>query len=423
MEVKLPYGKERTVRLEIPDENLYYAVDRGEAPALKDPARAIKEGLKRPIGSPPIRELVGKESKVAILVDDVTRPTPQRAILPALLDGLNEAGVPDGNVEAIIALGTHRPMSDAEIEARYGREVVERIQILNHEYKDERKLVDMGRTESGIPISVNKRVREADFVIGVGNVVPHCYAGWAGGGKIVQPGVCGEETTEETHLLAAKRVREGWIAGRLEGNEVRREIDEVALKAGLKLIVNTILNRDDEISGLAIGHPIEAFRRGVEEAEGVYCPRVPGRADIIVVSSYPADIDYWQAEKALSYAVMGVKPGGTVVFLTPCPEGISPVHGDVFKERGRLSYGENLRAIEGGEVEDAIGGAGLLIHSKLMERAEVVCYSDGLREGDKEALGFKQASSPEEALGLALESQGRKAKVGVLACGDIIPVL
>jgi len=143
--------------------------------------------------------------------------------------------------------------------------VIERVYITNHDYEDEKGLVKMGRAESGTPVNINSRVREADFVIGVGNIVPHCHAGWAGGGKIIQPGVCGEETTE----LMPNR----WLAGKLEGNKVRREMDAVALNAGLKSIVNTILNRDDEVSHLVISDPIEAFKQGVETAEKMYCLR------------------------------------------------------------------------------------------------------------------------------------------------------
>ena len=422
MKINLPYGKKETIAVEIPDENLYYIANRGEASALKELEKEIKEGLKRPIGVPSLLKMVNKDSKVVILVDDVTRPTPQRLILPVLLDGLNEAGVPDKNIEVIIALGTHRAMTESEINDRYGKEIAERVSIINHEYENEDTLVNMGKTALGTPISVNKKVCEADFVIGVGNIVPHCYAGWAGGGKIIQPGVCGEKTTEMTHLLAAQLIRKEWIAGNLN-NDVRQEIDAVALKAGLKLIINTVLNQEDEISYLAIGSPIEAFKEGVKTAEKMYCQKVPGYADIVIVSSYPADIDYWQAEKALSYAMMGVKPGGTVIFITPCPERISPVHGKLFEERAKLSYEENLKAIKRKEIEDVIGGAGLLIHSHLMEHAEVICYSDGLRDEDKEALGFKQADSIEEAVEMALKNQGKKAKIGVLACGDIIPLV
>ena len=421
MRIRLPYGKDKTVVVDVPDKNMYFIVDRGEAPALKNPPDEIRKSLKNPIDAPSLQELVGSKDKVVIVGDDITRPTPQSLLMPVLLNELNAVGVPYENIQVIIALGTHREMSEKEIREKYGSEVVERVPVLNHDYKDPKKLVDMGKTETGIPISVSKEVYNADFVVGVGNIVPHCYAGWGGGGKIIQPGVCGEETTAMTHVMAGKVRPISKLIGRLD-HTVKEEIDAVALKAGLNLIVNTVLNREDKISHVVVGDPVKAFREGVRAAEKIYCPEVPGPADIVVVSSYPADIDYWQASKPLDYASVAVKQGGTIVLITPCPDRISPTH-PVLRERATLSFEENLRAIEDKEIEDLIAGASLLLHTQIRERAEVLCYSDGLTEEDKKALGFKHASTFEEAMETAFESQGKDAKVGILKCGEILPVL
>lgn len=421
MRIRLPYGKDKTVVVDVPDKNMYFIVDRGEAPALKNPPDEIRKSLKNPIDAPSLQELVGPKDKVVIVGDDITRPTPQSLLMPVLLNELNAVGVPYENIQVIIALGTHREMSEKEIREKYGSEVVERVPVLNHDYKDPKKLVDMGKTETGIPISVSKEVYKADFVVGVGNIVPHCYAGWGGGGKIIQPGVCGEETTAMTHVMAGKVRPISKLIGRLD-HTVKEEIDAVALKAGLNLIVNTVLNREDKISHVVVGDPVKAFREGVRAAEKIYCPEVPGPADIVVVSSYPADIDYWQASKPLDYASVAVKQGGTIVLITPCPDRISPTH-PVLRERATLSFEENLRAIEDKEIEDLIAGASLLLHAQIRERAEVLCYSDGLTEEDKKALGFKHASTFEEAMETAFESQGKDAKVGILRCGEILPVL
>jgi nickel-dependent lactate racemase len=421
MRVKLPYGKDKTVTVDVPDKNIFFIVDRGIAPPLKNSQDEIKRSLKNPIGTPPLQELVGPKDKVIILGDDITRPTPRSIIMPVLLDELNAVGIPDENIKVIIALGTHREMSEKEIREKYGSEVVKRVPVVNHDYKDLRKLVDMGKTETGIPISVNKEVCDADFVIGVGNIAPHGLAGWSGGGKIIQPGVCGEETTAMTHVMAAKVRPMSKLIGRLD-SDLRREIDTVALKAGLKLIVNTVLNREDKISHVVVGAPVKAFREGVKLAQGIYCPKVPGLANIVVVPSYPADIDYYQASKPLSYATLAVKPGGTIVLVTPCPERISPIH-PILKERAMLTYIENLEVIDKKEIDDLIGGAILLVHAQILERAEVICYSHGLTEEDKKALGFKHANTIEEAMEMAFNSQGKDAKVGILKCGEILPIM
>jgi nickel-dependent lactate racemase len=221
--------------------------------------------------------------------------------------------------------------------------------------------------------------------------------------------------------MAAKVRPISKLMGRLD-SKVREEIDAIALKAGLKLIVNTVLNREDKIAHVVVGGPIKAFREGVRVAEGIYCPEVPGLADIVVVSSYPADIDYYQASKPLAYATLAVKQGGTMVLITPCPEGISPIH-PILKERAALTYIENLEAIDKKEIDDLIAGAILLVHTQIMERAEVICYSNGLTEEDKKALGFKHANTVEEAMEMAFKSQGKDAKVGILKCGEILPII
>jgi len=421
MRVTLPYGKEKIVTMEISNKNLYFVIDRGAMPALKNPEEEIRRGLRNPIGSPLFSEMVKPEDRVVILGDDITRPTPQDMIIPVLLNELNAAGVPDENIEVIIALGTHRSMNEKEIKAKYGDEVVGRVPVINHDYKDLKNLVDMGETESGIPVSVNKKVHDADFVIGVGNIVPHCYAGWGGGGKIIQPGVCGEETTAMTHIMAGKVRPVSKLIGGLN-HKVKQEIDAVALKAGLNLIVNTVLNQEDKIAHVVVGDPVKAFREGVKTAENIYCPAVPGRADIVIASSYPADIDFWQAAKPLDYASVAVKKGGTIILVTPCPDRISPMH-PIFGERATLGYDENLKAIESRELDDLVAGGALLLHAQILERAEVICYSDGLTEDDKEALGFRHASTVDEAMEMAFKSQGREAKVCVLKCGEILPVI
>lgn len=419
MKIKLPYGKTETVAIEVPDRNVAFVIDKGEAPALKDPKEALRKALRKPIGTPALKDMLHRGDKVVIVGDDATRPTPQKILMPVLLDELNAAGVPDGDVRLVVALGTHRKMSGGEMLGMYGAEVTERIQVENHDCFNAEGLVDLGEADAGFSIKLNRTVSEADFVVGVGNISPHIYAGWGGGGKIILPGVCGTETTAMIHLLGGRTRPFSSLIGK-QDNKVRKRIDEVALKAGLKLIVNTVLNREEEVHRIVVGHPVEAFREGVKTAEKVYCQKVPAYVDVAIVTSYPADIDYWQAIKPVVHACLAVKPGGTIVFITPCPEGISPVH-TVFRERATLGYEANLEAIENGELRDRVAGGTLLLHGQILERAEVVCYSEGLKESDKEALGFKHAETPQEAVEMALKSQVKAAKVGVLKCGDVLP--
>ena len=418
MRITIPYGEEQ-VSFEIPKQNLAWIIDRGSREPYGDIPKALREALRKSVDSRPLRELASNAKRVVVLVDDYTRPTPQRLLLPSVLDELREAGVSKDQVEVIVALGTHRPMRESEMEAKFGGEVLDRVEVRNFDCHDEADLIDIGKTPMGVEVVVSRKVYEADLVIGVGNIVPHCYAGWAGGGKIVQPGVCGVKTIEETHIASGMTRPIFKIAGDPD-NRVRHMIDEVAIKSGLRFIVNTVLNERDEVCSLAVGHPLKAFREGIREAEKLYCREIPHRADIVVVSSYPADIDYWQALKPTDYACLGVRPGGVIILVAPCPEGVSPVHGDL-REMGQLTYDEVLDAYRHGEIEDGVAAAALMIHTQIREHAQIICVSHGLSEEDKAALGFEHADSVEEALRMALKKMGEKAKVGVIKCGDILP--
>jgi nickel-dependent lactate racemase len=417
---KLPFGHQQKVEFDIPDKNMTYYVERKKLPALHDVRGSVVEALTRPIGTPPLNKLAKRGDKVVVLVDDLTRPTPQNEILPPVLEELCAGGLPPDNVEIMIALGTHRPMTDAEIVDHLGPEVAERFEVTNSDYKDEKRLVDLGVTPLEIPALVNKTVAHADFVLGVGNIVPHNAAGWGGGGKIILPGVCGEESVGILHIAAGRVVPIGKLVATLD-NPMRRDINMIARKAGLKAIVNTVLNNEDKVVRVLAGDPEQAFREGVGTARQVYCQDVPELADIVIFSTYPADIDYWQAMKALDFAHVGVRKGGTIVLITPCTERISPTHPS-FKTRATENYAKLLEAVKRKEFEDLPAAGALLMHSQILQRAKIICYSTGFTQEDKQALGLEHASTIDEAIRMAFKRHGEHAKVGVIECGEVVPV-
>jgi nickel-dependent lactate racemase len=416
---KLPYGHYHSVEFDVPDQNVAFFVERKKLPAVRDVRQSVSEALKKPIESPPLSRMAKKGDKVVLIVDDLTRPTPQRDLLPTVLEQLCSNRVGEDNIEVMIGLGTHRPMTNAETEDRLGPDVTERFTVSNHDYSDEKKLVNLGTTDLGIPAFVNKTVVEADVVVSVGNIVPHNAAGWGGGAKMVLPGVCGEESVGTLHVAAGKVKPISKLVATLD-NPMRGGINEIARKAGLKAIVNTVLNNEDKVVRVFAGEPMQAFREGVATAREVFCQKVDESADVIIFSTYPADIDYWQGMKALDFAHVGVRKGGTIVLITPCNERISPTHPS-FKNRATESYDKLLEAVNKNEIEDLPAAGALLMHSQIIEHANVVCYSTGLTEEDKRALGFEHASTVEDAIQTALKRHGEHARIGVLECGEVVP--
>ncbi len=260
--IRLPYGKE-TVEVSVPESQLVGAYSPKDISPVADVKAEVRRALANPIGSVSLQELVKGKQNVVFVADDNTRLTPTEQMIPVLLDECNLAGVTDDRITIIIALGTHRFMTEQEILAKFGAETVGRVRIKNHPYKEMAELVDLGVTDNGGRILINKDVYEADFKIGIGSIVPHHIPGYAGGAKIVQPGVSGEETTAYTHLLSVRAPRS--YLGVLE-NPVRTELDLMARKVGLNTILNTVLNRHGQVVEAFFGDVGEAFRVGVQRA-------------------------------------------------------------------------------------------------------------------------------------------------------------
>lgn len=417
---KLPYGHSESVEFELADRNVAFFVKRKKLAPLRNVRESVVEAIKKPIGSVPIDRMAKKGKRIVVIVDDFTRLTPQRKILPTILELLRSNRVEEDKIEIMVGLGSHRAMTDAEIRDRVGPEIVERFTVSQHNCLDEERLVNLGTTDLGIPALVNKTIVDADLVLAVGNIVPHNAAGWAGGAKMIFPAVCGAKSIGMLHIEAGKIKPISKLVATLD-NPIRDCMNEIARKAGLKAIVNTVLNHDDDISGLFVGDPVQAHRVGVTAASEVFCHKVDELADIVICSTYPADIDFQQAIKGFDYAHLGVRKGGTIVLITPCPERISPAHAGM-AARATESYSRLLDAVERGEIENPSVAGFLLMHSQLLEHANVICYSRGLTEEDKRALGFAHASTVEEAIHMALKRHGEGARVGVLECGEVVPI-
>lgn len=406
--------------INIPEENFLYYIEPANL-NIKINKISIMDALKKPLFSKPLSKLVKSGMKMVILVDDLTRPTPQKKILPILLSELNKIGIEDKDITIIIALGTHRYMTESEIIKRFSKKIFNKLNIINHEWKNKDTFIDLGFTKNNTPIIVNKKVYEADFVIGVGIIATHDLAGWSGGCKIIQPGVCSFETTQATHLLAGR----GDIIANLGkvNNNVRKEIENVAIKVGLDFIINVVLDSDDNILNVFCGDPIKAHRAGVKYIKPIYERNISGLADIVIANAYPSDLDYWQGVKSLLLAQKGVKVNGTIILIGDFQEGISSTHIE-YREYGNRSSKEIDRLYSGGKINDKVCAASLMIHSKCVERTKVICISTGLSKEDKSSLNFINANTIEEALKIAFIQQGKNAKIGIIEYGgDVIPIL
>ena len=419
MKIEFPY--EGIGPVEISDDRLVGIVAPRGARRADSAEALIKQALRHPVHSPRLQDLARDARRVLVLFDDNTRPTPAAQLIPWLLEELRGKNH-QAEVAFITASGTHRPMTAEEKESKLGAETCREFPILDHCWDDESTLVSLGQTRLGVPVQVNRELMEADLVIGIGHVAPHRMAGFGGGSKIVQPGVCGAATTGKTHWAAAQFTT-AELMGQAE-NPIRAEMDQVANMAGLRAIINVVLNTEHEIVGCFCGSPVSAHRAACKLAKRIFSGVLPSLAEIILIESYPSDLDLWQASKALAASEMAVKPNGVVILVTPCPEGVSCEHPTML-DYGYRHPAEVNEWVRKGEMTDLMVAAELAIGGRVIkERAASIMVSTGISPEAIHQLGMTAAASPQDALEMAFRLTGPDARVLVLRHGgEILPVV
>lgn len=420
MQINVPYG-DTLQEISLPDKNCLFVDEMRKVDAVGNLTSAVADSLDNPIGTPSLRILAQGKKNVVILIEDNTRHTPLKLILPVLLDYLASCGIPDAHISFLTAPGTHRIMSEEELIEKVGAPIFNRYKIYQHDVTKPDSMYDLGSVEAegySIPIFVNKIAADADLLIGIGEIVPHSDAGYSAGAKIVQPGVCGYATTSATHIVAA--FQEEFPLG-IANNPCRLGIEKVAEKVGLSFILNIVKNNDGDICGVFAGDFVKAHREGCKLVDTVYSISIPHKADVVVASSWPCDIDYWQAGKGLIAAAQATKEGGTIIYAAPCPERIAHNHPklDEWMVMPLKDALVKAKQTEPTDIEADLVGADIAIaNARVREHFKVYVISSGLTDGDLELLGFERASDVQTILDKVLhEDPG--ANVGILRKGGI----
>jgi nickel-dependent lactate racemase len=324
MKVDLAYGKS-SLRVDLPDHA--HVLAPADVPALPDPIAAVREALRRPIGCLPLPALVTPGDSVAIVFSDITRPTPNHILIPALVEELAEAGIERQSITLINGLGMHRVNTPEELASMLGREVVESFRIVQHDPEDEGGLTYLTTNRRGDRVSINRHYMQARVKILTGFVEPHIFAGYSGGGKAVLPGIASAEAVMSNHSGAmVGHLKSTWCS--VEGNPIFREMREVALKTDPTFVVNVTIDQNKAVTGVFAGSLVGAHDAGIAFAEKAYVRPIPHEFDIAVTSNlgYPSDINLYQSFKGLSVAAQGVRPGGAVILAAECAEGLGLIH-------------------------------------------------------------------------------------------------
>jgi len=411
--VLIQYG-DKQVQVDLPQQSIIACPQIKDAEKICNLESAIITSLQNPIASLPLARLARNRRNAVVVIPDMTRPLPTSTVLPMILDELNAGGLKDCSIKAIVALGTHRPMTEKEIQNMVGKDVFNRIEVKNHAWNDEKQLMCLGKTANGTWIDVNKEVYEADLVIGLSSVKPHRGAGWSGGAKIIDPGVCGKRTIDGIHYMTVDFSIEE-ITGVLD-NPIRKEIEDVAKRVGLEFSINLVLNRQDEVAYVTSGDPLLSHKKAVEFAEKIFRDPQREKGDFLICGAGSWAPDFWTSVQGIFPAEYLVKEGGTVAIFSPCPEGIAKSHPQI-EQFGYRSLREIKEMVSKGIITDLAAAGHMAAVSRVVIEKNIECIvvTDRSNKESFESTGLKWMEKPQEAVDYIL-SKHRNAR------GYVFPV-
>lgn len=321
---KVPYGRV-SLEFSLPrGMKVNQAVSKPFSPLTNEPA-AVEKALAEPLGAPTLRNLARPGNRVCIVFTDITRSCPDDLLVPPILSELKAAGVRDRDITLLCGIGMHRASTYEEKIFKLGADIVSHYRVIDNEPQNPSALADLGTTAGGVPVSAHRAVVEADLVIATGIVEPHQYAGYSGGRKTLAVGAAGEALIAYTHGPAFVD-HPGTRLGRIEGNPFHEAVTEAARRAGLRFILNVVLDDDRRLLRVAAGDPERAFQDLVSFARSVYEVPIPQQYDIAIAGvGFPKDSNLYQASRAPSYLFFAptcvLRPGGYFIVPARCQEG------------------------------------------------------------------------------------------------------
>ncbi len=327
MKIHLQYGVDG-LEIEVPSSNVTLLEPRFQ-PGLADEAAGFREAVRHPIGTRPLRELIGADDRVAIVIADITRPLPSDRLLPWLLEEISH--VDPARVTIVNGTGSHRVNTPAELEKMVGAGVLANYRVVNHNSHDRETMALAGRTTEGREIWFNRDYVEADKRIVLGFIEPHFMAGFSGGYKGIFPAVADIDSIIHYHRAEViGDPRSTWAV--LEGNPTQEQIRRYGSLLPVDFCINVTLNRKREITAFFCGEVIEAHEKGCAFSKSTAMVPCPKPFPIIVTtnSGYPLDQNLYQAVKGMSAAAQVIAPGGLILAASRCNDGF-PDHGNFKK--------------------------------------------------------------------------------------------
>jgi nickel-dependent lactate racemase len=418
MKFSLPYHQKK-IEVSLSPKNFASVIIPQKTSPIPDVPQAITIALDKPGDHYSFDTFAQRGDKVVIIVSDITRYSGSHLFLPQLITRMNRNGIPDHDIAIVFSLGIHRPMSFEEQKQVVGEEMAQRVRLENHDAKNHNQVVFSGKTTKNTPVIINRRVAEADKVILTGTIGYHYLAGFGGGRKSIVPGSASFESCVAAHLLVlhAEGGRHPLArTGVLKGNPMHEDMMEAARLVPPKFLFNTILSPDYGILSLAVGHWEEAFYQGCDFVDQHFKVILAELADLVIVScgGYPKDINFIQAHKTFDYALNALRPGGVMILIAACSEGIgNPDFLNWFRFHDTVEMEAELRK------KFQINGQ--TAHATLMKakKATVLLLSE-LPDSVVRTMSLTPVHSIEEALARAYRILGDNPTTYVIPYGGAV---
>ena len=369
MKIELKYGKNK-IKIDVPSSKLKGVYKPKDKPGTKDVYQEIIYALSSSTVLDLLKYKIKTKSKVAIVVDDITRPLPSKDILPPLIDELTFRGIKKENVTIIIGTGLHRKLTRKEILQLLGEKIAGNIRVMNHDPYDKKNLSYLGRTSQNTDIYVNKIFAQADIKVLVGDIEYHHFFGYGGGLKSLHPGIADAESIRKTHSQLESSMAKASI---LKGNPLQQEVKEVAQMIKVDFILDVVLNLENQVIKAFAGDISEIFSKGVKLVDKVYKIKIPYRTDTVIVScgGFPRDINLYQSQKAIEQSKNAVKEGGKLILFAQC----NNEWGSEIFQKWMEEAEDPKEVIDRLKKNFVIGGHKAYLLAKVVQWADVYLYS------------------------------------------------
>lgn len=423
MHIVMKYGR-KGLSLNFSDRLQADVIQKRSMPVLKEPVEAVRSAFSHPVGSKPLKEAVQGRKGICVLICDNTRPVPHAVLLPALIEGLIDAGADPDSITVLVATGLHRPNEGEELRELIGSDrVLQTVKVINHFARRDEDHVLLGNTPRGMPVKLDRRFLSAEVRIAVGLVEPHFMAGYSGGRKLIVPGIAHQDTIRVLHsagMLDHEKVANCMI----DGNPLHEEQLYAIEMAGGSLAINTVIDEDRNLSFVNFGEIVQSHLDAVSFARPYFEIPVPRKYQTVITSAagYPLDRNYYQTVKGMVGAAGILEPGGDLFIVSECSEGLGTA--EYAASQGRLiGLGMDRFLEETSQKQYAsIDEWETVMQVKAMKIGTVHLYSDALTAEERSLTGVHVVRSIEEAVEESVRTKSDK-RVAVIPEGPyVIPV-